>query len=320
MSTIPLHAGIPRPSPRSMANTNERSTLRTGAVASLVVAIVLWGANWPIMKAGLSHANPIWFSAIRFLTGGACLFAFEAIRGDLRLPSKRDLPFVASIGNLHLMPFTARVAFAMKQLAAGRSAFLTSTTLLWVVPASIFLFRERPRWTSILGVVIAAAGVIFLINPMAQIEAGVSMLPNAMLLAASLCWALCILHLRYFKSSSSAYALAPWQMLLAGGALAVIAFIEEGAIPGDGTPMFWATIGFVGPVATAFCFCAVNAASTWLPATGMSLAMLGVPLTGVAISTLTLGEKMTPDLIGGCAAIVAGIVLQMKIKFHGEAK
>lgn len=314
MSILPVHAGRSSGQlPQGDSNTNERSTARTGAIASLVVAIVLWGANWPIMKAGLSHATPFWFSAIRFLTGGACLFAFEAIRGDLRLPSKRDLPFIASIGILQMMAFTALGAIALTNVPAGRSAVLSYTTLLWVVPASIFVFKERPRWTSIAGVAIAVAGVLFLIDPMAQIHKGASILPSAMLLTASLCWALCILHLRYFESASSAYALAPWQMLLAGVALAVIAFAEEGPIPGDGTPMFWATIGYVGPVATAFCFCAVNAASTWLPATGMSLAMLGVPLTGVAISTMTLGEKLTPELIGGCAAIVAGILLQMKL-------
>jgi drug/metabolite transporter (DMT)-like permease len=317
MPTLPLRTSIaPQAQLRSSIN-NGGYGFRTGAVVSLVIAIVLWGANWPIMKAGLHHATPLWFSAIRFLSGAACLFAFEAARGDLKLPTRADLPFVASIGLLQMMAFTALGAFAMTQIPAGRSAVLSYTTLLWVVPASIFVFRERPRFTSLIGVAIAAGGVLFLINPYAQIHSGVGMLPNGLLLAASFCWAICILHLRYFKSPSSAYALAPWQMLLAGVALALIAYFEEGPSPGDGSVTFWATISFVGPIATAFCFCAVNAASTWLPATGMSIAMLGVPLTGVAISTITLGEALTPDLVGGCAAIVAGILLQLKFKTKG---
>ncbi|CAO4138365.1 hypothetical protein PKCBPO_00066 [Methylorubrum thiocyanatum] len=41
-------------------------------------AILLWGANWPVMKLGLGHVSPLWFSALRFATGAACLFAWQA--------------------------------------------------------------------------------------------------------------------------------------------------------------------------------------------------------------------------------------------------
>lgn len=291
---------------------------RLWSIGALSVAIVFWGANWPIMKAALAHSSPLWFSAIRFLSGAVCLFIFEAARGDLRIPATTDLPFIASIGLLQMMAFTALGALAMTHMSAGRSAILSYTTLLWVVPASVLIFKQRMNFRSVVGVVVAAAGVVFLVDPIALVHRGGSFLPSVMLLGASLCWAICILHLRHFKSSSSAYALAPWQMLLAGMILALAALITEGPLPGDGTLVFWSSVGFVGPVATAFCFCAVNAASTWLPATGMSLAMLGVPLTGVAISAVTLGEQLTPDLIGGCVAIALGIILQLKPNLKGK--
>ncbi|MFC3126015.1 hypothetical protein ACFOD4_13180 [Pseudoroseomonas globiformis] len=41
-------------------------------VFGLVGAILLWGANWPVMKAGLAHVTPLWFSAMRFAAGAAC--------------------------------------------------------------------------------------------------------------------------------------------------------------------------------------------------------------------------------------------------------
>ena len=36
---------------------------------TLLAAIAIWGCNWPVMKAGLNHVTPIWFSALRFATG-----------------------------------------------------------------------------------------------------------------------------------------------------------------------------------------------------------------------------------------------------------
>ncbi|WP_313198816.1 DMT family transporter [Rhizobium sp.] len=278
---------------------------------SLVVAIVLWGANWPVMKVGLAHVSPVWFSALRFGTGGAALFIAQFLRGGIRLPKRGDLPFVASIGLLQMAAFTMLGALAMTHLGAGRSAILSYTTPLWVTPIAIVVFKEKVGSLRIGGIMLAAAGVATLVNPSA-IDWGnpVVVASNGALLIASICWALCIIHLRYFKAVSSAFDLAPWQMLLATIVLVPLAWIIEGGFSADDTITFFASTVFVGPVATAFCFVAVNAASSWLPATTMSTAMLGVPVTGVLLSLLLLGEPLTAPLAAGTSAIVIGIMLK----------
>ncbi|MDF2995855.1 MAG: hypothetical protein K0R27_1492 [Xanthobacteraceae bacterium] len=282
---------------------------KVGFVA-LVAAIAIWGANWPVMKIGLDHVSPLWFSSLRFASGSLCLFVWQAIRGEIRLPRRGDAPFIASVGLLQMLAFTALGAAAMTHLPAGRSAMLSYVTPLWVVPASMLIFGERASIRVVAGVAICAAGIVVLMNP-ATIDWSNGSIAgaNAMLLAASLCWALCILHLRYFRSPSSAFELAPWQMLLAAGLLAIGANYVEGPFTGDGSMSFWAILLFVGPLATAFCFCVVNAASTWLPAGTMSTAMLGVPVTGVALSVALFGEPLTLGLAAGSLAILAGIAV-----------
>ncbi|OZI18830.1 hypothetical protein CAL26_14165 [Bordetella genomosp. 9] len=59
-------------------------TPRLRGYALLLAAIVLWGANWPVMKAGLAHVTPIWFSAVRFVLGAATLLALQGVTGTLR--------------------------------------------------------------------------------------------------------------------------------------------------------------------------------------------------------------------------------------------
>lgn len=271
-------------------------------------AILLWGANWPVMKLSLSHVSPIWLSASRFATGAICLFAWQAARGEIRLPRRADLPIVASIGLLQMMLFTALGALAMTHLQAGRSAILSYTTPIWVIPAALLLFRERierPRWVAI---GFAGVGVLILLNPYAIDWHDMEVVgANAMLLAASAAWAACLLHLRYGRAPSSASQLAPWQMLVAASVLAPMALAVEGPFSGDGTGAFWGCLVFVGPVATAFCFCVVNAASARLSASAMSTTMLAVPVTGLLISLAVLREAPGPDLILGSLAIVLGI-------------
>lgn len=65
----------------------------------------------------------------------------------------------------------------------------------------------------------------------------------------------------------------------------------------------------VGPLATAFCFCAVNAASMWLSTASMSSAMLGVPVVGMIMAVIFLGESLSLTLVTGVLAIVGGILL-----------
>lgn len=271
-------------------------------------AILLWGANWPVMKLGLGHVSPLWFSALRFATGAACLFAWQAARGAVRRPRGADLPVIASIGLLQMMLFTALGAVAMTHLPAGRSAILSYTTPIWVVPVAVLVFGERISRTQWAGIGLAALGVLILFSPHAiDWRDGAVLGAHAMLLAASAAWAACILHLRYGRSAASAVELAPWQMLLAAAVLLPLALAVEGPFTGDGTATFWACLIFVGPLATAFGFCAVNAASRRVPASRMSTLMLAVPVTGLAIAAATLHEAPGPDLILGALAIVLGI-------------
>jgi drug/metabolite transporter (DMT)-like permease len=290
-----------------------RASAQTKGVVLLGLAILIWGINWPVMKTGLSHIGPYWFSATRFALGGLCLFVLQIVTGKLRLPTKRDLPLVLSVGLIQMLTFTLLGSIAMTEIPAGRSAVLAYTTPLWVTPITILFFREKLSRNQAIGIGLGVLGVVVLFNPLTLDWSNtVQLKANMMLLAGSFCWALCIIHLRYYKADSSAYTLAPWQMLVATVPLVIFSYIVEGPYNGDGSSKFWETILYVGPVATAFCFCAVNAASMWLSSTNMATAMLGVPVIGLLSAVIFLGETLTLPLSFGVMAILAGIVFVSK--------
>lgn len=279
-------------------------------VLLLVLAILIWGANWPVMKAGLQHITPVWFSAVRFAAGAACLFALQLATGSLRVPNRRDLPLILSVGLLQMLTFTVLGAMAMTEVPAGRSAVLAYTTPLWVTPIAVTFLGERLSRRQLIGTLCGGIGVGVLFNPLTLDWGNTTLLKaNLMLIAASICWALCILHLRHAPKGASAYQLAPWQMLTATVPLLALAHMMEGPFTGDGSMALWQILLFMGPLATAFCFCAVNAASMWLSSTSMSTAMLGVPVVGLLMSVLFMGEQLTLPLIAGVMAILGGIVI-----------
>ncbi|RMQ40842.1 hypothetical protein ALQ04_00943 [Pseudomonas cichorii] len=307
-----------------MPDASKHNTMASGAAHSqslvtspkakgvllLIMAILIWGANWPVMKAGLEHVTPVWFSTLRFASGAACLFALQVVTGKLRLPTRQDLPLILSVGLLQMLTFTVLGAIAMTQVPAGRSAVLAYTTPLWVTPIAVMFLREKLSTRQLIGTLLGGLGVCVLFNPLTlDWDNGDLVKANLMLLAASFCWAMCILHLRYSRSTTSAYQLAPWQMLVATVPLIALAYFIEGPFTGDGSRTLWEIMIFMGPLATAFCFCAVNAASMWLSSTSMSTAMLGVPVVGLLMSVIFMGEQLTLPLIAGIMAIIGGILI-----------
>jgi drug/metabolite transporter (DMT)-like permease len=308
-------------SPSTSANAPARRHLiaspQAKGVGLLLLAILIWGANWPVMKLGLSHVTPVWFSATRFALGALCLVVVQLATGTLRLPTRRDLPLVASVGLLQMLTFTVLGAIAMTEVPAGRSAVLAYTTPLWVTPVAVLFLGERLSRRQLFGTLLGGIGVAILFNPFTLDWQNAALIrANLMLLGASFCWAMCILHLRHYQGNRSAFELAPWQMLVATVPLTLLAWMLEGPYTGDGSWTFWQVILFIGPLATAFCFCAVNAASMWLSSTSMSSAMLGVPVVGLLMSVIFMGETLTSPLLAGILAIVGGILV---VTFKGRA-
>lgn len=110
----------------------------------LGVMVVLWGLSWPATKLALGTVPPLWLAALRFGSAAACLFAFVALRGELRFPPKKDWPIVASMGFLQMMAFTGLGMIAMTHTDTSRAVLLAYTTPLWAVIMGWFLFKQAP--------------------------------------------------------------------------------------------------------------------------------------------------------------------------------
>ncbi len=285
-------------------------SVKIKGVLLLVGAIVIWGANWPVMKAGLSHMTPIWLSTARFVSGALCLFALQILTKKLRFPPRKDWPLVVSVRAAANADIYRAWCLCHDRSACWpiRYPGLHHAALGHAYRSVVF---PSVAFTSAIdGLIARWCGVIVLFNPFTfNWGDKVLIVANLMLLTASFAWAMCILHLRYHKGVCSAYELAPWQMLLASVPLALMARVFEGPYTGDGSTSLIEILLFMGPLATAFCFVAVNAASMWLSSTSMSTAMLGVPIIGLLMSVIFLGEQLTLTLGIGLLVIMSGIFI-----------
>jgi drug/metabolite transporter (DMT)-like permease len=275
-----------------------------------VAVILLWGANWPIIKVGLDYMPPLYFAACRMLIGAVTLFVILLIRGRLAFPKRQDLRILFSEAILHMAAPIALMNLALEHVAAGRSAILSFTTPLWIAPAGILLLGERLSGCKAVGLSVGLLGLVVLFNPFdfdwASRE---TLIGNGLLMLTALTWAIAIIVARTNEWTTAPLQLSPWQMLIAAAVIAPAAIIFERVDQIRWTGELAAVMAFNGPVATAFCFWGALIIARDLPVLTTSMGFLGVPVAGVVFSAVALGERLTPTLIVGMTFIVGGIFL-----------
>ncbi len=285
--------------------------LGRGEAFGLLAAIVLmWGLNWPIMKVGLASIPPLWFSVARFGLGAVALLAWLAATGRLVLPARGDWPVVLSVGLMQMATQTTLNSVGLMHVPAGRSAVLAYTVPIWVAPGAALFLGERLTRLKLAGLALGLLGIAVLFNPLDfdWTHRG-ALIGNGVLMAGALAWAATILQIRGHRFHSSPLQLAPWQMLLALVVVTPLALAFEGAAPVAWSGTLALILLYNGVVATALAFSASVAVARALPAITTALGLIGVPLVGVASSTLFLGEPLAPSLIVALLLVVVGLVL-----------
>ncbi|TAN73905.1 MAG: DMT family transporter [Magnetospirillum sp.] len=287
------------------------------AVVLLALLVMVWGANWPIMKMGLGHLQPFWFASFRLGLGVLSMVAILLPAGRLRLPPRADWPVIASLGLLNMGLFMVLTNLALLVVPAGRSAILAYTTPLWVAPGAALFLGECLTRGRLAGVGLGLGGIVVLFNPVGfDWGNGAALLGNGLLLLAALIWAVAILHVRGHDWQSSPLDLAPWQMLVGLVPVTALAAIVEGAPEPDGSfELVW-VLAYNGTLATAFAFWAAVTVNRLLPALTVSLSFLCVPAGGLVFSSLMLGEGLSLTNLGGLALIVAGVATVAVVGAH----
>jgi drug/metabolite transporter (DMT)-like permease len=179
---------------------------------------------------------------------------------------------------------------------------------LWVAPASVLLLRERLGPIAAAGVCCGIAGLVLLTGPWdVDWSDPPSVKGIGLLLGAALLWAVYILHVRARPLKAAPLSITIVQMALATAILLIAAiFIEPFPhLPWSNKTLL--SVAYVGPLGTAFCFWASLDLGQRLPATTMSIGLLGVPVAGLLFSTGLLREGMGLSTAAGTVLVLAGL-------------
>lgn len=290
------------------------SRLLTGS--ALLVALLAISTAATLFK--LSHAPPVVKAFYRLLLTTLLIapFALYLHRAELRGLPARDWGLLAGIGAVLALHFWTWIASLDYTSVASSLLFVTIHPLLIGLAAPLFLKERTPldTWIAI-GLALAGSAVI------AVGDAGIgatTLLGDLLAFAGAVAFALYLLAARRVRQRLS---VLPYTLVVYGAAtltLLAIALLTQDALWGYppeeyGVFLALAVIPMLGGHTV------INWVVKYVPATTVSITILGEPIGGAALAWLVLHEAPPPAAIWGGVLILAGIWLALRAEARVSA-
>lgn len=290
--------------------TKQQDTDRAQSYVILLLMILSWGFSWPIAKIGVQYIQPIWFSFGRLVIGAITIFAVAAATGKLRLPERREIPIILIVGLVQLGFYQMMISYGVAHTDASRAAILAYLTPFFVTPIAVLVFKEKCSFMKLLGIGSGFIGMLVMFNPLTfDWSHSNQVFGNLCLMLAAICTAGPMLYIRYTKWTPAPLSVFPWQVLVGTVPVFIIALISEPLPQIEWNMKLVGANLYCGVIATAIGYLALVTISRKLPVINSSVALLIIPLLGIASSNLILDETLDLHLIIAMIFITTGLTL-----------
>ena len=271
--------------------------------------IFSWGLGWPANKVGLAYMSPLWYTATRMIVGTVTMMSVVIAVNKFSLPKRNDYPLIIIIGLLQISLYMLLANVGLSYLPAGRSSLLAYTTPLWVLPIAILFFKEEAGWLRWLGFALGISGLILLLSPWEMNWSDRNTLfGTAMLLLASLSWAISILCARYMHWTKSPLELIPWQLLVGTIPVVIFAWIKEPAIIVEWNMPLILSLVYTGILVTGLSYWSGVIVNKELPTIVVSIGFLAVPAVSLLLSSYFLHEAVSLSTATSVGLILLGLI------------
>lgn len=280
-----------------------------GRVLALLGIAGITAACFVLIKFGLAYAPPLRFAGLRLLLAGVALLP---LAGSLALPPRRLWGTVLLLALTQGAAGYALMFVSPNLTQAGIATVLGNVQPLVVTMLAAWLLAERLTWDKGVALLLGLAGVFLLAYPALLVPSGNSLQGALLALASSLAFAVGSVVVKLAKPGESLIALTTWQLLLGSVPLLLASALFERGQAIRWTADFLAVLLLLAVAGTAF----VNAAWYWLlqaeEVSRLSQWFFVVPVIGLGLAVIFLGERVMWIQAGGLALVSAGLLLNIE--------
>ena len=280
------------------------------AEAGVLLTVLIWSANFVVVKASISAIGPLTFTSARYVIATLTLFAIVRWRtGAIRRPEGLTLRLLA-LGMLGFGCYQLVWSLGLTQITAGDSALIVAASPVFVALLAGAVGMDRLTAPKLAGALIAFAGVAIVITATHKVDLGASLLGDALTLLAAVFWAFyTVLGTRMLRRIDPLQATA-WTVF--GGTLFLLPLgiieVLVGPPPVVTAAVVTAAV-FSGAFAAGIANVLVFNGIRLVGPTRVSAGQFLVPFGAVILGSLVLSEPVGMAQIAGGAVIVLGVWL-----------
>ncbi len=289
------------------------TTLRRGparADLAMLLVVLIWGGNIPIIKAALAEIPTLGFATVRFTVASITFVVLlRAREGSLRPPA----------GTAWAMLWLGLLGNTAYQLLFMTGLFHTSVAntalILASAPVLVAVFGaasgvERLTGAVAGGVALAVAGVALVLGQDGARVTARTLAGDLPVLGAAACWAVYTLGVRRFAPTMSPLRLTTLTMLTGTPGLVLaglpdILRTDWSAV----SPAAWGGVAYSAFLALVVAYTAWNTSVAEVGPSRTAVYNCLVPVVALTLGWLTLGERPGLLQLAGALLIVGGVLV-----------
>jgi drug/metabolite transporter (DMT)-like permease len=267
------------------------------ALFALIVVTAVWGVTFVQVKDAVAIYPLLPFLALRFAIASVTLAPGA---GRVKSLGRSGLGAAALAGGLLAAGYVLQT-FGLQRTSVSSAGFVTGMYVVLTPLIALALFRLRVGATAWVGVALATGGLAMLAGVHGGSAGG-----DLLVLGAAAVYSLQIVLMERYAPRYDAVAFTLVEMVVAFAGLSIAA-IPTAAVPHGWT--IWGALLVTGIFASALGFLVQTWAQRQTSATRTALVFTLEPVWAAIFGYTLAGDRLGALGWGGCAVIMAGIVL-----------
>jgi drug/metabolite transporter (DMT)-like permease len=285
-------------------------TERTGPIMALLAVQAFFGSLPVIAKVVLAAIPAVSLVGFRVGITALILVMVQATRKRLWLKDRKDY-FRLAILSLFGITFNQLLFIGGLSLTkASNTSLLAITIPIFTITIGAMIGTERLRSIRVIGIALAAAGVIILIDPRNASFSSETTLGDILIIINSLSFGIYVATSKEIITRNGAFRSMMWVFVFAGIVCVPLGLFSMSSVDvATVAPMIWWLVLYIAVFATAVPYLLNAYAIAKVSASTVAVFIYLQPLIGFILAAIFLGESIDLKFAVSAVLVFAGVFL-----------
>jgi drug/metabolite transporter (DMT)-like permease len=291
--------------------TKEKSPVPGVAPHLALIGVQIMFGTWPIVgKVVLRAISSTGLVALRVSGAAVALTLLQGQLGKLRQLPKRDLGWLFFVSLLGVVWNQLLYVKGLSLTTAINATLLSTTIPVCTLLISVILGYDRLSIRRLFGIALAAAGVVYLVNPLRADFSTNTLAGNLLIVANSLSYGAYIALSKDLFKRYGALNVLTWIFVIASFLVVPIGLLDWRVIDIQSvSPLVWAALAYTILVPTVAAYYLNAWALARVAPSTVAAYIYFQPLIALGLAPLVLGERWSARTLVASLLIFAGVAV-----------